>query len=120
MLSTYDLSFYPHLAGGAAWIGPPGQDPLTAWLWTPTATHELNLLGTPDIVDALRGAGWEPLEHPVTQAIAPLFQLWGQLADVRLVAVPGQPDEHHVRVRPAHIQPIQTPPVPPPLPFPPA
>lgn len=92
-----DLTFYPQLAGGAAWSCIPAEaatpPTIDTWFWAP-GLH-LEMPGTLDVLDALHAAGWRRIgewgEDAAAAANLPLLELWGQLGHTRLVRMPG----HH-------------------------
>lgn len=112
MLDDTALTFYPHLAGGARWTCTPAEDPaMAAWLWSPIAW--LTVDGTLDNINALTAGGWERTpERYLSQSSMAIWHLWGQLADVRMVHMPGQAeDDREVWARSADLRQAKAAPV---------
>lgn len=114
MVFDRDLTFLPYLTAGAFWNGVPvgtdsGQRAVTSWQWSPAVWRPVE--GTLDHIDQLTAAGWErvgrwpPEDNDVT-----VVQLWGQLADIRLMQMPGQSDQE-VWARSADIARVRSQPV---------
>lgn len=121
-MAQIDLTFYPHLASGAIWHGIPAQatSTLPAWQWSPAL--KLVMDGDLDVLNQLLGNNWERLtgpdgaEHwqsdqgPHAINSARYLRLVSQLADVRLLKMPGQSD-HELWARTEDIRRADTLPV---------
>jgi hypothetical protein len=107
MLRELDLTFYPHFASdesGAIWVSLPNEDTAAAaWLWSPIMWFTLP--AGLDSTNDLTAAGWERTsERELSNASPALWHLWGQLADVRMVQMAGQPDDREVWARSADLR----------------
>lgn len=111
MVRERDLTFYPHQAGGATWMRVPYEDPAAApWLWAPTVWFSLP--AGLDTINDLTAAGWERIaERRLSDTSPALWHLWGQLADVRMVQIPGNADDREVWARTADLRRAEAAPV---------
>lgn len=105
MSTELDLSFYPYLNGAAYWRGfPANEQTPEIWLWAPAL--QIGVDCDLDTISHLTAAGWERLEGTRwgQDLDTPRYlHMYGQLADIRLMPIPGRAD-HEIWARTADIK----------------